>query len=665
MTQSLNDFFLTQLFSQMNVLVYSGPGTTAESVKHCIESLRTHLSPYYAVVTVGEKSLLNDPWQFKTKALVIPGGADIPYCNSLNNKGNKIITDFVRKGGKYIGFCAGGYYASGRCEFEVGTPMEVSGSRELGFFPGTCRGTAYKGFVYNSHVGARIAKLNSKLPESPSTVFNYYNGGGCFVDAQKYSNVEVLATFDDPVEVENSDNADISAAVVYCKVGKGGALLSGSHPEFSFDANQDVLDQLKDHDHDRKLFLKACLIKLGLKVNTELEVPKLTPIHCSSYLNPVDILSLEHTLRDKLDFSGNTFDDVNDSFTLRHPGESFDQDVGTNLIMYNDTLPDPSETPQFNFQEYYDYLNQLYSSNNTTGIFGKVLGYGEVVTSTSTLLDKNTRWLPLLPHGLVLTATTQVQGRGRGGNVWINPQGVMAQSVLFRTKPENMKSIVTLQYVLGLALIELILTYGGNDLSKGIGYEDMPVRLKWPNDIYGLKPEYFNDTNSTLPPTVDGTEETYAKISGAIVNSQYLNGKFNLVWGAGVNVSNEAPTTSLNLILDRLNELRAKQGMAPLPPYKHELLLAKVMFTVNQFYSVFEHSGMLPFLPMYYKRWFHSNQTVTVTSDGKTRTCAIKGITEDNGLLVVTDINTGESLELQPDGNSFDIFKGLVYRKMA
>lgn len=648
----------------MNVLVYSGPGTTTESVKFCIESLTTHLSPYYAVVSIGEKSLLNDPWQFKTKAIVIPGGADIPYCNSLNGKGNKLITDFVRKGGKFIGFCAGGYYGSGRCEFEVGSSMEVSGSRELGFFPGTCRGTAYKGFVYNSHVGAKIIKLNSKLPDCPSTIFNYYNGGGCFLDAHKYKNVEVLATYDDSIEVENPDNVDTSAAVVYCKVGKGGALLSGSHPEFSFVADLDILEQLKDHDHERKLFLRACLNKLGLKVNSELEIPKLTPIHFSSYLNPVDILNLEHTLKNKLDFVGNTFDDVNDSFTIKKPGEPCKADTGTNLIFYNDTLPTPEETPYFNMKEYYNHLNQLYSSNNIKGNFGKVLGYGEVVTSTNTLLDKNVRWLPLLPHGLVLTATTQIQGRGRGGNVWINPKGVMAQSVLIRSSPEKSKSIVTLQYVLGLALIELILNYGSTEIGSGIGYEDMPVRLKWPNDIYGLKPAYFNLIDSIIPPTVDGTEETYAKISGAIVNSQYLNGEFNLVWGAGVNVSNEAPTTSLNLILEKLNKLRAEQGKPALPPYKHELLLAKVMFTVNQFYSVFEHSGMQPFLPMYYRRWFHNNQTVNVTSDGKNRTCSIQGITDDHGLLIVTDTTSGERLELQPDGNSFDIFKGLVYRKM-
>lgn len=644
----------------MNVLVYAGPGTTTESVKHCIESLRLHLSPHYAVVTVGEKSLLNDPWQLKTKALVIPGGADLPYCQSFNGAGNKMISDYVRKGGKFLGFCAGGYYASSRVEFELGTDMEVSGSRELRFFPGTCKGCAYSGFMYNTHKGARITKLEVNLADSPSTVFNYYNGGGVFIQALKQKNVEILAKYTEPLDVEDDDRA----AVVYCKIGKGAAVLSGTHPEFGTENDGSILQELQEYEEDRKLFMKACLRKLGLKVSDESQIPNITPIHLAAHLSEGKTVEIVETLKQNLEFVGNSFEDTNDTFHLHEPG-IIPESSGTHILVYQNTLPEPKETPYFNMRKYFANLKELYDTNKVDGVLGKLIGYGEVVTSTSTLLDKNSRWLPYLPHGMVLSATTQVAGRGRGGNVWVNPRGVMAQSVLFRLDPKKAQSIVTLQYVLGLAIAELILNYGSIEAGKGVGYEYMPIKLKWPNDIYALKPEYFNLFNNENPSTVDGTEEKYAKISGAIVNSQYLDGKFNLVWGAGVNVSNEAPTTSLNLILEKLNQIRATKGLSPLPPYEHEVLLAKIMFTVNQFYSVFEHSGMGPFLPLYYKRWFHSNQLVTVTSDGKSRNCRIEGITEDNGLLVVKDMDTNEKLELQPDGNSFDIFKGLVYRKIS
>ena len=54
--------------------------------------------------------------------------------------------------------------------------------------------------------------------------------------------------------------------------------------------------------------------------------------------------------------------------------------------------------------------------------FGSILGYSEVITSTNTIMDKNPQWLEHLPNGFTITATTQIAGRGRGGNVWVNPR---------------------------------------------------------------------------------------------------------------------------------------------------------------------------------------------------------------------------------------------------
>lgn len=136
----------------------------------------------------------------------------------------------------YVGFCAGAYYASGRCEFEVGNrQLEVVGNRELAFYPGTCRGCAYPGFAYHSEKGARAIELRINkraLPDAkvPDVFRSYYNGGGVFVDADKYEDkgVEVLAEYIKPTQVESGD---IRAAIVCCKVGEGLALLTDTHPE--------------------------------------------------------------------------------------------------------------------------------------------------------------------------------------------------------------------------------------------------------------------------------------------------------------------------------------------------------------------------------------------------------------------------------------------------
>ena len=68
--------------------------------------------------------------------------------------------------------------------------------------------------------------------------------------------------------------------------------------------------------------------------------------------------------------------------------------------------------------------------------------------------------------------------------------------------------MVTL-HLCGLALIESILGYGSNVSGQGVGYEDMPLRLKWPNDIFIMKPEYFKslDDKSDISATVDGDDE--------------------------------------------------------------------------------------------------------------------------------------------------------------
>ena len=166
--------------------------------------------------------------------IIFPGGRDVPYCHSLNGSPNAAITSWIRhRGGKFLGICAGGYYGSKRCEFEVGDrKLEVVGSRELGFFPGTCRGSAFEGFVYDKEVGATAAGLEvtGKLEgvKEGEVVKCYCNGGGIFVGAEEMEGkgVEVLARFTDKVNVEGGN-----VAAVYCKVGSGAAILTGVHPE--------------------------------------------------------------------------------------------------------------------------------------------------------------------------------------------------------------------------------------------------------------------------------------------------------------------------------------------------------------------------------------------------------------------------------------------------
>ena len=93
-------------------------------------------------------------------------------------------------------------------------------------------------------------------------------------------------------------------------------------------------------------------------------------------------------------------------------------------------------------------------------------------------MDRNTELLRRLPSGFTATATVQVAGRGRGSNVWVSPAGSLMFSTVVRHQVSltSHAPIVFLQYLAALAIVEGIKTYD-------VGYKDMPVKLKWPNDI--------------------------------------------------------------------------------------------------------------------------------------------------------------------------------------
>ncbi|ODV93811.1 hypothetical protein PACTADRAFT_46022 [Pachysolen tannophilus NRRL Y-2460] len=679
----------------MNVLVYSGAGSTADSVKHCLETLRRFLSPYYAVTSVDAKVLKYEPWQSKTSLLVFPGGADLPMCREFNGEGNKIIKDWVRAGGKYIGFCAGGYYGSSRCEFEVGNPqMEVSGPRELKFFPGIARGCAYKGFVYDSEIGSKAVELTPRDQLSPSErIFNYYNGGAVFVNAEDYENTEILASYKIPVDVACDSNR---AAVILCKVGKGAVLLSGTHPEFTPELMRDenyasIIETLRKFDHTRIRFFKKWLTKLGLKVNDEATSrPRLTPLLLTSMKAGV-IPKLIQDWQSKIGFEqNNLLRGNNDTFRIHEAGKEYTnlshlskqeefEDPDTAIkeleIFPEYEVADRKLTPYFNLQLYYSVLSHL--SGGDVGDLGTTLVYGEVVTSTSTMIDKNINILKCLPHGYTMVGTTQVSGRGRGGNIWVNPPGVLAFSQVLKLplQAASTSPIVFIQYLVSLAMVEAVLNYGNVVSESGQDYSFIPVRIKWPNDIYLLKPEFFGKEE-----TLNEADPAYVKVCGILINTNILDGQYYLVSGTGINVSNSAPTTSLNLLLEKINQIRSQQDLKPLELFSTEKLLANYMYIFDKMFTKFRSTGFdQEFLDLYYKRWLHSGQVVTIDSNshvhqnnslGRKVRAKITGITNDWGMLVAEEIDwqnclTGSKFELQPDGNSFDMFKGLISRKKS
>ncbi|KAL6238654.1 hypothetical protein BDW75DRAFT_200630, partial [Aspergillus navahoensis] len=670
---------------RVNVLVYSGDGTTVESVRHCLFTLRRLLASRYAVISVTADMLIKEPWTLTCALLVIPGGADLGYCRALNGAGNRRIDQFVRRGGAYLGFCAGGYYGAKRCEFEVGDKtMEVIGERELAFYPGICRGGAFKGFVYHSEAGARAAELTvSKEALSagvvPTSFRSYYNGGGVFVDAPSYANkgVEVLASYAERLNVNPGSGA---AAVVYCPVGDGAAILTGPHPEFAA-VNLDpkaggpeyaeVVEALAADDKARTDFLKACLSKLGLQVAQDTtHVPSLSSLHFSS-LSSGDAERVLRSLEEIAGGDQGLLKDEHDTFKIEKSGvynmgdlaeslpESKEpssespesegivdyQSIVKRIVVHHD-VPLPRITPYFNHHAFYSHLRDYQAqSKEGASLFGSNLLYGEVVTSTNTILEKNAKLLRKLPTGTTATATTQVAGRGRGSNVWVSPAGSLMFSTVVRHPMEKMQSapVVLIQYLAALAVVQGVRSYDE-------GYGAMPVKLKWPNDVYALDPDEPEH------------KKQYTKICGILVNSQYSSNEYTSVVGIGLNATNASPTTSLTALAARFVGRKAS-------PVTLEKLLARILTVFEDLYTRFLRTGFdTSFEKMYYESWLHTNQIVTLEAEGGTR-ARIKGVTRDYGLLLAEELSwddrpTGRVWQLQSDSNSFDFMKGLLKRKV-
>ncbi|SJX64086.1 related to BPL1-biotin holocarboxylase synthetase [Sporisorium reilianum f. sp. reilianum] len=342
----------------------------------------------------------------------------------------------------------------------------------------------------------------------------------------------------------------------------------------------------------------------------------------------------------------------------------------------------------------FDPFNRFGSttSNAPRHEFGTPMLYTQMVTSTQTMLDKNFRLLSALPVGTTFFATQQMSGRARGGNRWISPKGCLQFSAVFRVPVSMASKTVFLQYLSGLAVVEGIrIALGNSDAAKSVADK---VRIKWPNDIYAeippLDPHGASARAKTA--TFELAGKRYAKLGGILVNSQFSGGnEFVLISGCGVNCLNSRPTTSVSDLIAIHNA--SAHPSAALPPITQEKLAGAILATFDSIWNVFLHNGgdFAPFVATYRRVWLHSDQQTTLTSDAirsggaegeGEESVRIVGISSDYGLLQAvprtSSVYAGEAkawgdteasqaagiIQLQPDGNSFDMLQNLVKRKM-
>ncbi|KAF2735052.1 biotin apo-protein ligase-like protein [Polyplosphaeria fusca] len=701
---------------KMNVLVYSGNGSTTESVRHCLYTLRRLLSPMYVVIPITGDVIIKEPWIASCALLVFPGGADLGYCRTLNGEGNRRISRYVNQGGSFLGFCAGGYYGTQRCEFEADDPkMAVVGDRELGFYPGICRGLAFDGFVYHSEAGARAADLmihkealDGVPNDLPDTFKSYYNGGGVFVDAKKLENrgVQILASFTEDLHVDSGEG---KAAVVYRKVGEGHVILTGPHPEFApnnltkppkLPSYSQTIDLVTSTDKTRVAFLRLMLQKLNLKVNEEEQaVPSLSPLHLSAH-SPADVSDLLASWSEILTVvDGEDYiKGENDCFLVEKEGAAWKV---TELIqstkaiaesvsqsISDSTQPEELTKEQKRDQEKVDQIKERIQYTSTAAP-DQILDYDLVLKTitphTSSLPPPRT--IPSFNHdafyaNLAYYHTKLSTEDPTFGKHLLYGSVVTSTNTLLEKNPSLLRNLPT-GFTLtattqlcgrgrgqnvwvappGALMFSTVLHHPfALSPSAPVIFIQYLAALAIVRGIHSYAPNY-----ASLPVQLKWPNDIYArapngamvKIGGILVNSSYSGSAYDVVCGIGLNLDNALPTASLNQIA----------AAAHLKALTHEKLLASILAQFEGLYRGFCERGWGREVEgEYYDAWMHSGQIVTLETHGGVR-ARIKGITRDWGLLVAEEVGwedrgTGRLVSLQSDGNSFDFFKGLIRRKV-
>ena len=176
-----------------SIYIYNDLGVSKESLTQTLHMLRSFTE--YQVKTISAAQLKVENWTNDAALFIIPGGADIYYTRKLNGQGNAIIRQYIDDGGKYLGICAGAYYASSAIEFGVGTKLELIGDRELKLFNGKAIGPLFNQYSYQDNSGATPATVQVNGIGSMPIFFNggcYFSSGDCKIIAN-YSELNLPA----------------------------------------------------------------------------------------------------------------------------------------------------------------------------------------------------------------------------------------------------------------------------------------------------------------------------------------------------------------------------------------------------------------------------------------------------------------------------------------
>ncbi|XP_040570847.1 biotin--protein ligase [Lepeophtheirus salmonis] len=288
---------------------------------------------------------------------------------------------------------------------------------------------------------------------------------------------------------------------------------------------------------------------------------------------------------------------------------------GNNIMIHiktHDWTQNPVQsTTDFDCRKFYELLK--------TKELGNLIIYGKEMRSTFDVTDN-----VQIKHGLFVIADRQTSGKGRGGNQWLSPKGcamfTLQIHILLRSLLGSKLSII--QHLIGVATVE-----GLRKLRK-----DVDVRLKWPNDIY---------YGSSL------------KLGGILVNSSISGEVATIDIGLGLNLDNDVPMISLNRILE-------SHGLQPI---SREEFFAELLNSLEIIIEKVQSNDLNSVMNLYYQYWLHGAQNVQLmNSNTELKEKGIIRHLDQYGFLIV-ETEKSYKISVHPDGNSFDMVKGLIIPK--
>ncbi|XP_039713425.1 biotin--protein ligase isoform X3 [Pteropus medius] len=418
--------------------------------------------------------------------------------------------------------------------------------------------------------------------------------------------------------LENEDKDRLIVQVPFGTCG-GEAVLCQVHlelpPSSSVVQSREDFDLLKSSNMRRYEVLRDILTALGLSCDMK-QVPALTPLH---------LLWAAEEIRDPLMQWLGKHVDLEGVIKSSKLSLRFVPSYTSEIEVTPTAIPVVTDTEAFSSE---NFNLEIYRQNLRTEQLGKTILFAEVTSTTMSLLEGLMFEMPQ-EMGLIAIAARQTEGKGRGRNAWLSPAGC-ALSTLLVSIPlrSNLgQRIPFVQHLASLAVVEAVRSIPG--------YQDINLRVKWPNDIY------YSDL---------------MKLGGVLVNSTLMGETFYILIGCGFNVTNSNPTICINDLIAEYN----KEYGAELKPLRADCLIARTVTVLEKLISTFQDEGPDGVLPLYYKYWAHSAQQIRLGGEEGPKVWIV-GL-DDSGFLQVHQ-EDGKVVTVHPDGNSFDMLRNLIVPK--